>query len=429
MSAPATADGRRKAIEVAWVLAGHAATVAGSLAVLRLLTSLMTPDEYGRLALGLTLAGLVGQVVTGGLANGIGRFRSIAVEAGDLPGYLTAARRLALRAAFWIVVGGAALTVAMFLSGRPSWGWIAVWVIPFAILTGWSSMLAALQAAARNRARVAFFSAAEQWLRLPMAWGLSIGFGAGAPTVVAAFAAASLVVVWWQRDAARGPTGPPGSAGADWAHRILAFARPFSIFGLFAWMQQSSDRWSLETWTDTSAVGTFAVLFQLGYAPVSTVSGLAMAVLGPVLYQRAGDAACADRMRHVRATIDRLCLAVLALSALGTLLAALFHGAIFAALVGPEFRNASPLLPWLVAAGGLFGAGQVLSVGMMAEVRTSRLVLPKVATALVGIGLNVGGAMVDGVRGVAIASTLFSLLYLAWIAVVSRKPTPVAPAG
>ena len=68
--------GRAAFTEVAWVVAGQAAAVVGSLALLRLLTTIMTPDEYGRLALGLTLAGLVGQAMTGGVANGIGRFRS-----------------------------------------------------------------------------------------------------------------------------------------------------------------------------------------------------------------------------------------------------------------------------------------------------------------------------------------------------------------
>ena len=62
--------GRAAFTEVAWVVAGQAAAVVGSLALLRLLTTIMTPDEYGRLALGLTLAGLVGHARAGAFADG-----------------------------------------------------------------------------------------------------------------------------------------------------------------------------------------------------------------------------------------------------------------------------------------------------------------------------------------------------------------------
>lgn len=422
MRGPARVPGRKAVAEVVWVLAGQAGTVAGSLALLRLLTTLMSPEEYGRLALGLTLAGLVGQTVTGGLANALGRFRSIAVEAGDLDGFLSASRTLALRAAGWILIGGALLTVCLYLAGRSDWAWLSAWTVPFAVLSGWSSMLAALQAAARRRAVVASCAALEQWLRLPLAWALSLAFGAGAPTVIAAFAAASGVAVVIQRGLVREtpPDRPPSER--EWKGRITAFARPFSMFGPFTWLQQSSDRWSLETFARTRDVGAYAVLFQIGYAPIAMVSGLAMAVLGPVLYQRAGEADSIERMRHVRTVVDRLCLGILAVTSLGVVAAAVFHRPIFALLVGPEFRDVSSSLAWLFAAGGLFAAGQVLSIGIMAEVEPHRLLVPKIATALVGTALNVVGALWAGVAGVAVASAIFGLVYLIWIAILSRRP-------
>lgn len=414
--------GRAAFTEVAWVVAGQAAAVVGSLALLRLLTTIMTPDEYGRLALGLTLAGLVGQTMTGGVANGIGRFRSIAVESGGLGDFVHAARRLAVRAGGLVLAFGVIVAAALFLAGRSEWAWIVVWTVPFATFSGWNQMLAAYQGAARRRPIVAVFSALEQWLRLPSAWLLAAWFRPDAVTMIAALSAASLATVVVQaRLVDRAGPGDPETE-RDWTRQVTAFARPFMLFGLFTWMQQSSDRWALETLASTRDVAAFAVLFQIGYAPLSMVSTLAMNVIGPVLYQRAGDAGSAERVRQVRATIRRLCAAILGLTVVGVGVAMVLRDLIFALLVGPEFREASPLLPWMVAAAGLFAAGQVLSLGLMAEVETARLVRPKIVTALVGVAINIAGAAWAGVTGVAIASCAFGLMYLAWIAWLVRSP-------
>ena len=419
--------GRAAFTEVAWVVAGQAAAVIGSLALLRLLTTIMTPDEYGRLALGLTLAGLVGQAMTGGVANGIGRFRSIAVESGGLGDFVHAARRMAIRTGGLVLASGLLLAGALFLVGRPEWAWIVVWTVPFATFSGWNQMLLAYQGAARRRPIVAVFSALEQWLRLPAAWLLATWFRPDAATMIAALSVASLAAVVAQAPLVERAGSRSPEAERDWIRRMNAFARPFMLFGIFTWMQQASDRWALEAIASTRDVAAFAVLFQIGYAPLSMLSSLAMSVIGPVLYQRAGDAASAERIRRVRATIRRLCGGVLLLTAIGTAAGFFLRDFIFALLVGPEFRDAAPLLPWMVAAAGLFAAGQVLSLGLMAEVDTARLIRPMIVNALVGVVLYVVCAAWAGVTVVAIDSCVFGLVYLAWIAMLVRSaPGPRA---
>ncbi len=76
---------QRLAKEGSWIVAGQIATVLGALVLVRVLTEYLEPAQYGQLALGLTVAGLVNQVVMGGVLAGIGRFYSIAAEANDLP--------------------------------------------------------------------------------------------------------------------------------------------------------------------------------------------------------------------------------------------------------------------------------------------------------------------------------------------------------
>ena len=74
--------------EGSWIVLGQITSVFGMLVLVRMLTEYLDPIQYGQLALGLTVAGLVNQVVMGGITNGIVRFYSIASEKHDLQGYL-----------------------------------------------------------------------------------------------------------------------------------------------------------------------------------------------------------------------------------------------------------------------------------------------------------------------------------------------------
>ena len=75
---------RRVGAEGAWILAGQIVTVIAALTLVRAVTGVLPPAAYGEVALGMTVATLVNQLITGCIANGISRYWSIADERGDL---------------------------------------------------------------------------------------------------------------------------------------------------------------------------------------------------------------------------------------------------------------------------------------------------------------------------------------------------------
>ena len=65
---------RRLVKEGGWIVIGQIVSVLGALVLVRVLTEYLEPTQYGQLALGLSVAGLVNQVLMGGVTNGICRF-------------------------------------------------------------------------------------------------------------------------------------------------------------------------------------------------------------------------------------------------------------------------------------------------------------------------------------------------------------------
>lgn len=410
--------------EGTWIIAGQFAIVTGAIVLVRFLTAYLDPAQYGQLALGLTTAGLVNQMVMGGVVAGIGRFYSIAAEKQDLFGYLRASRNLMVYATLGVLVIGLLLMIGLWLMGYSQWLGLAAAVLVLSVLSGYNSSLSGIQNAARQRAIVAFHVGLDAWLKILLAFGVMFYWRVSCTAVVIGYAISAFLITFSQivflgRTIPKQQEKPLG-ANHQWAQQMWAYSLPFATWGAFTWMQQVSDRWALQTFTSTTAVGHYAVLFQLGFTPVALFTNMVMNFVGPILYQRSGDASDAIRNAHVH----RLGWQMVYLSFIVTLLAFAttftWHERLFRLLVAIEYREISYLLPWVVLAGGVFAAGQMLALKLMSEMKSSEMAKAKIVTAVLGILSNVAGAAIAGVNGVVGALLVFSIIYFSWMALLGR---------
>ena len=420
---------RRLAREGTWILLGQVASVAGALVLVRVLTGRLDPTEYGHLAIGLTVAGLVNQVVMGGVSAAVARFYSIAAEAQDLPAYLRSSRRLMAWATAAVGLIGLALIPCLLALGQRQWVGLAAAALALSIASGYNAALGGIQNAARQRAVVALHSGLDAWLKILLVVLVLAWLGRSAAAVVVGYLLSTLLVtgsqLWFLGRLARGQVAAPVE-DAGWFEQMGAFARPFLIWGAFSWAQQSSDRWALERFDGAREVGLYAVLFQLGYTPIAMATGLAMAFLGPIFYQRAGDATDPARNANVHRLVRQIASSCLLLTGVGALLAAALHGWLFRLLVAAEYRAVSHLLPWMVVAGGLFSAGQLLALKLMSDLKAATMTWAKIVTAALGVALNIGGAWAAGLRGSVAALVAFSAIYFLWMVLLVLRAPPAA---
>lgn len=415
----------RLAKEGAWILTGQIASVVGALVLVRVLTEYIEPAQYGQLALGLTLAGLVNQVVMGGITAGIGRFYSIAAEKNDLPSYLRASRWLMGYATIAVAVIALVFMAGLLWFGYSQWVGLAAAALVFSMLSGYNASLSGIQNAARQRAIVAFHGGLDAWLKILLAVGAMLWLGRSSTAVVLGYALSSLLVtcsqLFFLRRLIR-PEGKKTQPFINWGRQIWAYSWPFSFWGVFTWAQQASDRWALQVHASTQDVGLYAVLFQLGYAPIGLATGMAMSFLGPILYQHSGSATDRGRNISVHRIAWRITFAGLLLTVLAFVATLLVHEWIFQVLVAAKYHAVSNLLPWMVLAGGVFSAGQMLALKLMSEMKSVAMTVAKIVTAILGVLLNVYGATRFGLQGVVAAMVAFSGIYFLWMAWLAQFP-------
>ncbi|MGA2160292.1 MAG: lipopolysaccharide biosynthesis protein [Dehalococcoidia bacterium] len=414
---------RRLAKEGSWIIIGQIASITGTLVLVRVLTERLDPIQYGQLALGLTVAGLVNQVVMSG-TSGIGRFYSIAAEKQDLHSYLRASRRLMLYATLAVVAIGLVLMIGLFWLGYSQWMGLAAAALLYSVTSGYNSSLNGIQNAARQRAVVAFHGGLDAWLKIMLVLGVLLWLGSSSTAVVISYASSSLFVTGSQFIFLRRLIPHQRTHSGDstqWLRRMWAYSWPFSAWGIFTWAQQSSDRWALKAFTTTHEVGLYSVLFQLGYTPISMATGLVVSFMGPILYQRSGDATDPARNATVHRFVWRVTFFSLFITVIGFVFVLVLHGWIFRLLVASQYQSVSYLLPWVVLAGGLFAAGQVLGLKLMSDMKPAAMTLAKIVTALLGVLLNIYFASVAGLNGVVGALVGFSVIYFMWMVFLSVR--------
>jgi len=414
---------RRLSKEGLWIVLGQIASVLGSIVLVKVLTEYLSPTQYGHLALGMTLAGFTNQVIMGGVSSSIGRFYSIASEREGISSYLIASIKLLGFATIAIAVIALVLMSGLFWFDYSQWMGLVVAALVFSVLAGYNGALNSIQNAARQRGVVAFHSGINNWLKILLVVGVMIWLGHSSTAVLIGYAMASLLVnasqVVFLRRLIIYDDGE-SQAVTDWLRQMWAFSWPFSVFGLFTWAQQVSDRWALQSFASTHEVGLYAVVFQLGYTPVSLATGMMVTFLGPILYQRSGNATDETRNAMVHRITWRITFVGLLVTAIVFVITIFLHDWIFHLLVASQYHSVSHFLPWAVLAGGFFAAGQMLSLKLMSELKPASMIVAKIATAIVGVCANMYGAVQFGMKGVIVALVGFSGIYLLWMASLSK---------
>jgi O-antigen/teichoic acid export membrane protein len=419
------------AIEGLQVALGQGVAVLGAIVAARLLTDVLNPVQYGEVALAATAGSLVTQVSLGPLHQSALRFFGPALEAGELRACLTATWRLAWRAGEVVVLGSVILGVALLLLGYGISAGLAMGALILALVSGYERLLDALQAAGRQRAITAWHQGLAQWLRLAGALALVTWLGASSALVILGYVFATFLVLvsqfaffrrrWWPV-VSMSPVRPEHVE--KWRLHLRTYARPFVMWGGFLWLQQSSDRWALQTFTTTQDVGYYSVLFQLGYAPVILLTGIIVQFVQPIFFSRSGDGSDPVRVTNALRLNERLLLGFLAVTIVGTVLAQLVHRQVFGLLVAADYRSVSWLMPWMLLSGGLFACSEFAALSLLTSLQAMKLRSIRIAGAIAGIGLNITGAYWFGLTGVVCASVSSSMLNLVWIWLRRRPSSP-----
>ena len=410
--------------ESAWIIVGQAAAMLGSFALIRVFTNNLSPEKYGEFALGLTAAMVTNQIISGGVSGAIGRFYSIAEERKQTEGYLVASIWLL----FWAVtvILGLILITAGILVYLDYWRLIPLILIMgfFSIMTALNSTMSGVQNAARQRSVVALHAGLDAWLRVGIALLLFYYLDTSTETAAASYFMASSIIIVSQlcflnKLIPLSKVRLNEEKIKEWSPQIWEQAWPISIWGIFTAFQLGSDRWALGYFSSLHEVGIYTVLFQIGFVPITLLGGVLTSLMGPIMFQKAGDASEIKRIEVVHMVTKYIAIGVILAGSLAAMLAYFYHELVLGFLVDELYLEFSYLLPFFILAGAFQVCHQIFGIRVSSGLQVRQIMAPQIVSALIFCAFNIVGAFMGGIEGLVIAFSLASFLYMLWIKILS----------
>jgi len=414
-----------------WVGLGMAINIVALLVGTRLLTTYLPVEEYGRLALGLSLVGVAVQVGATPISQIIVRFFSDREKKGELTHLL---RRVALYLIVLLcAIAGIALIAALLLgqfAGESSAGFILLLAL-FAMMMSVNRMAIAINDALRERRWRAMTQGAFEFGRFAFAIVLIIWIASPkAEMALAGFAVAGIGVILVNLHSfrRRWPTTFFSKTKQKEAERGKEFGRhilPLVISNACIWVIMMVDRWLIQAWSGVEMVGGYAAVYQLSYMPMMLISSFLLILTTPVIYQWVGAEVNDADLGRVLKVNRFLAVVVLGFTLVGAMLLFAGHEYVARLLLGEAFRPYSWIFPWLVLAGGCFAAAQQLLLKWSCEMKFGALaafwgLLAVVAATAYSAGLVLAGlqglvAAVVGVNGLLLVVALVPTFNFTWV--------------
>lgn len=413
------------ASEAGWVLAGQTSFLIGSLLSIKFLTEKLTPSIFGQLALGLTIAQGFVIIFFGPKSNGIARYLTISSKTGIADYYFKATNKVLINSSKKAAALGALASIIIWLIVSSESGLLVMYATTFAVTSGYVSGLISLLTAARKRTVVALHQGVEPWIKVTIAIFFITTLKAEANIVLAGYTVACLIMIVVLLIVIKIEVQRNGIIfnkinNEDWVSKINEYSNSFAMFAVFTWAYMASDRWAINHFTTLNDVGVYAVAFMLGYSPMIAISNALAQYATPIIYQKF-DPSKSMSQHNARNATNILVVILIILSISSFLTTLIFGQFIVSNFASEEFVKAKEIVPWLALAGGLFVAGEAKAILFNATMNQSLQIKPKIFTALIGIALNIIGAMFWSSEGVAYSCVIFSVVYFTWISLLANK--------
>ena len=417
--------------EALWVFIGQFGIAMGVLFGVKILTQVLDPLEFGRLALANTVVALIGTNLFGPLGQGFMRYWSISQDRGLIEEFVVTSNHYA-RFLTSIILGVSLVSLAFLPFTRwVHWPVLITISLIVGAITGYFGLRLSVFLGARKRKIVALVNSGTAFLKPLIAVLFVIFIVPSADCVMWGYLVTTLIIVCVVeylygktfKDAlwSSMPTGNPKTKSGKLGREILTFSWPFCVWGMFSWIHQSCDRWSLQAFHGPDVVGAFSVIALLAVYPLIFASGFLSNLFMPIAYERAGGVYNRNSIRSA----NKLLFVMTGSYMFGALILIVFFGIFHHALVllisNTNYVRFSSLLPALTASWAFFYLGEMLSgFGLLAN-RPKLYILPKLTSGTIAAISTFYLSSKIGAPGVIWGLGISGIVYAVWCAIIAFR--------
>ena len=417
--------------EALWVFVGQTGVALGSLFGVKILTHVLSPLEYGRLALANTVVILVGTSLFGPLAQGLMRFWSISRDRGEIENFVVTSKRYTRFMICIVLFISLLLSIFSALTQGVDWTVLLSISLIVGVITGWYGLRTSVLMAARKRKIVALVSTGNAFLKPLVALFFVISLISNAVCVMAGYLLTTYVLVCVLEhfygktvtDALQSPlpNSERTNENSKLGREILTFSWPFIVWGIFGWIHQSCDRWSLQAYHGADVVGAFFVITQLAVYPLIFGASFLSSLFIPIAYERAGNLNSYTSIRSANQILYVMTGSYIVWASILIILFAFFHDVLVLVISNVKYVSFSYLLPGLASAWAFFYLGQMLSgFGLLAN-KPRKYIFPILVSGMIAATTTLYLSAKSGAVGVVWGLSISGFVYALWFMIIAFR--------
>lgn len=404
-----------------WVISGQIIFILGSVYLVKLLTTILSPDQYGELALILTLNGFFVQVIFSSITPGSSRFYSESKKKNQIGNFLNAIINLNFKITKYTFLISLLVVILLFIFKVKLVIIIAtILALIYSFNNGFVSVLNSIYLASRNHKNIAINQSLDIILKIIIVLAFVSFFESSSIIALIAFVLSTVILVFLNYIISNQKFKTFLSQKNDiikWKKKIWNYSWPFMVWGILNSLQIYSDRWSLLFFSTKESVGLYSVIYQYGFTMMAIGSGVFINLLTPIIFNKVEDG---DNF-FIEKTTKSIIIVGLVLTFILFIIFFFFHKVFFSFLVDFRYLGVSYLLPWMILAGGIHSISQAYSLILMAKKKIMTLFPIKIFSSSLGIIFNLLGAKFLGITGIVIANILYSTIFLIFLYHATNK--------
>ena len=408
---------RKSLFEAIFTIGGRMLSVFIFIASTKFLTTFLSEADYGKLALYNITAILPSTFFFGPIAQGVLRFFPIAKEQNNLNVFRSHLQYLYSRGGLFTLLIGISFALICWTTGEEHWALACLIITALNIVNAFNTICYSLQNIARKRALALGLETGDRLLQQSIAIMMLLFVFHNPLAIVLGYLIASVIFLFinWHYYLNAFPkveNTMSHPVKINYSKSILHYSWPFIVIGVFYWIQSASERWALGFFQSTETIGQFAVLSQLGFQSMGILFSSINYFLYPILFNRAGSLKTSSQFKSANKINDYYLFFIVIISFFTFMFFICFSKSIICLLTDEKYSSVAPLLPMIAIAGGSFHFGQYFANRFMLTMQSRLLILPKILTAIIGLGLNIVGSFYFGLTGLVYALIVTYSIYI-----------------
>jgi O-antigen/teichoic acid export membrane protein len=353
-----------------WVAIAQLASALGALATVRVLTEILTPDQFGILALALGAITFAQALFCTPSLQALLRYYPDFKIRGRAADLCETTKRIILRQTLYLIAFGMTTSVLGYQAFAVPLLTIVL-ISMFLLIEMWRSYEITLFNPNRMQKQFAAVMTLDAVLRAPLAWIFVHITGFGVEAVLLAFIFASTLTATIAQI-----SFPKGGGHSDsrneslWLERqIRTFSLPILPLAVIVWSYGTLDRYVIAGMLGSGQAGIYAAAYGLVSRPLVMTAQVLEQTIRPAYYE-----AVSRNDREASSKYFQLWVGLAIVTAMGGFLCVLIFSDLIAGLfLGERFRQAAYIMPWIALAYGIVGVVQALEMRFYAHLKTRQI--------------------------------------------------------